>query len=131
MYTAPLLSIRDVSVDALGSDLFKVKALIQNEGFLPTYGTEQARKVGVTKPVKAAIALGDGGEIVSGQPETEVGHLAGRVNQYNTLAFGSGVFPLESRAIAEWIVRKPGGGTITISASAAKAGTVTAEAVLS
>jgi hypothetical protein len=98
---------------------------------LPTYGTEQARKVGVTKPVKATIDLGENGEIVSGKAEAEVGHLSGRVNQYNTLAFGSGVFPLDSRAMTEWIVRKPGGGTITISASAVKAGTVTSDVVLS
>jgi murein tripeptide amidase MpaA len=131
MYTAPVLAIREVTVEALGADLFKIKALIQNEGFLPTYGTEQARKVGVTKPVKATIDLGENGEIVSGKAEAEVGHLSGRVNQYNTLAFGSGVFPLDSRAMTEWIVRKPGGGTITISASAVKAGTVTSDVVLS
>lgn len=130
MFTAPILAIRDVEVESLGADLYKLKALIQNEGFLPTYVTEQARKVGVTKPVKVEINLGENGEMVSGKPETEIGHLTGRVNQYNSLSFGGGVYPLESRAIAEWIVRKPGGGTVTITASSAKAGTVISEVAL-
>lgn len=130
MFTAPILAIREVKVESLGSDLYKLTALVQNEGFLPTYVTEQARKVGVTKPVKVEITVGEGAEIVSGKLETEIGHLTGRVNQYNSLAFGGGVFPLDSRGIAEWIVRKPGGGKVTITASSAKAGTVVSEVVL-
>ncbi|CAN5600366.1 M14 family metallopeptidase [soil metagenome] len=130
MYCAPLLTIRDVTVTPLGADLYKLTALVQNEGFLPTYSTEIARKNGVTKPVKVEIAVGDDGVIVSGKTETEIGHLSGRVNQYNSLSFGDGVFPLDSRGIAEWIVKKPAGGTVTITASAAKAGTATIEVQL-
>jgi hypothetical protein len=130
MFTAPMLSIRELTVESLGADLYKIKALVQNDGFLPTYVTEMARKVGVTKPVKVEIEVGDGGEIVSGKPEVEIGHLSGRVNQYNSLSFGGGVYPLDSRAITEWIVRKPGGGTIIVTAGSAKAGTVKQEIAL-
>jgi hypothetical protein len=52
------------------------------------------------------------------------------VNQYNSLAFGGGVYPIDSRGLAEWIVRKPGGGSITLTASSAKAGTVVREVKL-
>lgn len=130
MFTAPILAFRDVTVESLGADLYRVKALVENQGFLPTYVSDAARKVGVTKPVKVEIAVGDGGEIVTGKAETEVGHLTGRVNQYNSLAFGGGVYPIDSRGIAEWIVRKPGGGSITLTASSAKAGTVVREVTL-
>ena len=35
------------------------------------------KKTGANKPVKAEIALGEGGEIVSGTQEQEIGHLQG------------------------------------------------------
>jgi hypothetical protein len=126
MGTAPRLEIREPNVEALGGDLYKVSVIVQNAGYLPTYVSEQAKKVGANKPVKVEIALGEGGKIVSGTAEQEVGHLTGRANQYGVLSW-NGTFPLDSRAIAEWIVRQPNGGSVTITAATAKAGTATVE----
>lgn len=121
MQTAPLLEIRDATAEALGNGHIKISAVVQNTGFLPTYVTETARKVGANKPVKISISLGEGGELVTGQLESELGHLSGRANQYGFLTWG-GVFPIDSRAIATWVVRQAG-GKVTITASTAKAGT--------
>ena len=126
MLVAPNLEFRSVTAEALGSGLFKVSALVQNNGFLPTYISEQAKKVGVGKPVEIEIA---GAEVVSGDAESELGHLSGRVNQYGGMFFGGG-YPIDSRAIKTWIVKGEAGATITITAGSAKAGTITTEVTL-
>jgi hypothetical protein len=100
--------------------------LLQNEGYLPTYVSEQAKTAGVNKPVKVSIDLGDGGEIVTGPREREVGHLQGRVNQYDVLSW-NGTFGIESRARAEWVVRASSGGSVTVTAHTEKAGKVSTE----
>jgi murein tripeptide amidase MpaA len=129
MGTAPRLEIREPKVESLGGDLYKVSVIVQNAGYLPTYVSEQAKKVGANKTVKVEIALGEGGDIVSGTAEQEVGHLTGRANQYGVLSW-NGTFPLDSRAIAEWIIRQPNGGSVTITAATAKAGSKTVEVPL-
>ena len=126
MLVAPNLEFRSVTAEALGSGLFKVSALVQNNGFLPTYISEQAKKVGVGKPVEIEIV---GAEVVSGDAESELGHLSGRVNQYGGMFFGGG-YPIDSRAIKTWIVKGEAGATITITAGSAKAGTITTEVTL-
>jgi hypothetical protein len=131
MQTAPMLEIRDASAEALGGDLYKVSVVVHNAGFLPTYVTEQAKKVGVNKPVRVEITAGEGATIVSGDPEHELGHLHGRVNQYGAMAFGgNAVSGVHSRAIAEWVVSQPGGGAVTVTASTPKAGKATVEITL-
>jgi hypothetical protein len=126
-----MLEIRDASAEALGGDLYKVSVVVHNAGFLPTYVTEQAKKVGVNKPVRVEITAAEGATIVSGDPEHELGHLHGRVNQYGAMAFGgNAVSGIHSRAIAEWVVSQPGGGTVTVTASTPKAGKATVEITL-
>jgi hypothetical protein len=124
MGTAPRIELREPKAEPLGGDLYKVSAIIQNAGFLPTYVSEQGKKTGANKPVKVSIALDEGGEIVSGMEEREIGHLEGRANQYHVLAWNG--FGIESRAIAEWVVKQRG-GSVKVTAGTPKAGTVTAE----
>ena len=128
MQTAPKLEVRETSVEPLGSDHYKVSVVLQNTGFLPTYVTETARKVGANKPIKVKLDLGEHGQLISGQAETEIGHLTGRANQYGFLSWG-GVFPVDSRAIVTWVVRQAS-GSVKVTAGNAKAGTVTTEITL-
>jgi hypothetical protein len=129
MGTAPLIELREAKAESLGGDVYKVSAVVQNTGYLPTYVSEQGKKTGVNKPVKAEIVLGEGGEIVSGTPEQEVGHLQGRANQYDVLSW-AGAWGIESRAIIEWVIRQPGARPVTVKAGTAKAGTARAEIAL-
>jgi hypothetical protein len=122
MKTAPRLRLETPRVESLGSDLYKISVVVQNTGFLPTYVSEQARTVGVTKPVKAKIELSESGTLVSALQEVEVGHLEGRANQFEAPSFYS-AYPIQSRAIVEWIVRQAG-GSVTVRASSEKAGIV-------
>jgi hypothetical protein len=128
MATAPMVEIRDAKAEPLGGDVYLVSAIIQNTGYLPSYVSEQGKKTGVNKPVKAELELCNGGEIISGKQEQELGHLDGRANQYDVLSWG-GAFGIESRAKAEWIVRQQG-GTVKLTAGAPKAGSKTVEIAL-
>jgi len=125
MKTAPKITIQSPTVEGLGSDLYKVSVIVQNTGFLPTYVSEQGKKAGVTKPVKASIELADGGELVLGKAEVELGHLDGRANQYEAPSFYT-AYPIQSRAIAEWVVRQQG-GSVTIRAECTKAGSTSCQ----
>ena len=127
--TGPRLEIRDTTAEALGGDLYTVSAVVHNIGFLPTYVTETARNAGVTKPVIASISLADGGALVAGQAEQDLGHLEGRANLLGALLW-SDTAPILNRARVEWVVRQPAGTTVTITASAAKAGVVRTEVTL-
>ena len=122
MGTAPRLQIREATAESLGDGVYKVLVLVQNEGYLPTYVSEQAKQAGVNKPVKVSIDVGEGGEIVTGPREREVGHLQGRANQYDVLTW-NGTFGIESRARAEWVIRQSS-GAVTITAHTDKAGKV-------
>ena len=128
--SAPLLAIRDVDVEAVADGVAKVSVTVQNEGFLPTYVTETAKRSSVIKPVKVAIDLPDGAELVAGEPETEIGHLTGRANANGQLVFGSGVAPMLDRSRVSWVVRHAGIDSLTVSAATPKAGKVTVEVPL-
>jgi murein tripeptide amidase MpaA len=121
MRTAPRLAIEQPGVEAIGPDLWRISAIIQNTGFLPTWVSERARAAGVARPVKARIDLDGGGAVVSGLAEREAGHLDGRANQFESVSFYSG-YPVQSRAKVEWVVRQPG-GRVGITAWTPKAGT--------
>jgi hypothetical protein len=103
--------------------------MVQNTGFLPTYVSEQGRKVGVNKPIKLEITLPDDGELVTGKREQELGHLEGRANQYESVSFYQ-AYPIASRALAEWVVRDPNAGSVTVKAECAKAGTISLDLAL-
>jgi hypothetical protein len=124
--TGPQLELRDATAEALGDGLYKVSVVVHNTGFLPTYVTETAREAGVTKPVRATITLGEGGSLVSGQAEQDLGHLEGRANLHGALLWND-TYPALNRARAEWVVRQEAGTTVTIAATTAKAGVARCE----
>lgn len=119
--TLPRLAIGDTTVEALGGDLYRVGAVVQNTGFLPTYLSENGRATGRIKPVTVSLDLPEGAAIVSGKPDQEIGQLEGRANQYGSLPYGNGL-PNLTRGRAEWIVRAPAGTSIGVLATATKAG---------
>ena len=123
MKTAPRLVFQSPRVEALGADLYKVTTLVQNVGFLPTWVSEQGRKVGVNKPVTIELELPQGAELIAGKQEQELGHLDGRANQYEAMSFYS-AYPIQSRAMAEWVVRATSPADIELVAEATKAGRV-------
>lgn len=98
---------------SFGGGLYRVKAEVENSGFLPT-STAQGVQSRSVKPTMVQLGV-DPADIVSGAPKTNV---------FPTLA-GSG-----RRQTYEWIIRGKPGSTVTLKVISQKAGTATAALVL-
>jgi murein tripeptide amidase MpaA len=119
--SAPQVRIDTVEVTPLGADLFKVRAVISNHGYLPTNLSDVAIDNKVAKPVISTIEI-DGGELLMNAASVDLGHLAGRNERlYPWSPWGqqwtAGAKPLE------WLVRAGGGAKVTVTARSEKGGT--------
>lgn len=116
----PLVRVGKTEVEALGDGLFIVRALIENHGWMGTQISERAARNGLARPIKVRI---EGGEVLMGKPETEIGNLEGRAVTTGTMfAFGPGA-RVDNERLVEWLVRVPAGtSTVAITATSDKGG---------
>jgi murein tripeptide amidase MpaA len=125
--TAPRLGA-DLQAEQLSPGVRRVELRVENTGYLPTNVTRLAADKKLVKPVKATLKLPDGASLVSGDPETDLGHLAGRSalvgGGWKGPAFFQGL-PSENAARCVWIVR--GDGPVEVEVRSEKAGTVRVE----
>lgn len=109
----PHIAIANTSVASLGGGLFRIKADVENRGFLPTALAQGVRSRAV-KPTLVQLGV-DPAAIVSGSAKTN----------FIPALDGSG-----RRHSYEWIVKGAPGSTITVKAVAQKGGTASAALVL-
>ncbi len=74
---APLLEA-ELEVEELTDGLRRIELRVQNTGYLPTNVTRLAADKSMVKPVVAEITSPEDAELVSGNREMDLGHLAGR-----------------------------------------------------
>ncbi|GAB4467792.1 MAG: M14 family metallopeptidase [Armatimonadaceae bacterium] len=119
---SPLLTIRSAKADPLGEGHYRVRVVVENSGWLPTYGSKKGLERKVTRPVIAEIALPEGAKLVTGQAREELTQLEGRA--YKPAGnIGWGADPTEDRCKVEWVVSAPPGTTVEIVARHDRAGT--------
>ncbi len=122
MGVLPHLKIESTNAESLGGDVYKVSAVVINDGFLPTYVSSIGKKNGRAKAPKLTLK---GADLVTGKDEITIDHLEGRASLHAPLGI-----PVRSgnlaRGYAEWIVRAEAGTEIEITAASTKAGTVSA-----
>ncbi len=119
---APRVRVDDVAVEALGGDLYKVRAVVANHGYLPTNLSDVAIQRQVAKPVAVELQL-EGAELVMNPRRADLGHLAGRnERQFPWSPWGPTWSPT-TKAI-EWLVRAPDAAAarVTVVASSERAG---------
>src|ERR687894_363184 len=75
--TAPRLEA-DLLAEDLGPGVRRLELRVQNTGYLSTNVTRVAADKKLVKPVRAVLSLPERTELVSGEPEVDLGHLAGR-----------------------------------------------------
>jgi len=126
--TTPLLKIQSTDVEKLSDDLYKVSAVIANEGFLPTHLTERALAHGTANPIQ--ITLEGDAEIIMGSTNQNIGHLAGRDERTATWSPWLREWS-DTKRVVEWLVRAPENTTLTLTAAAQKAGRKQVEVTLS
>lgn len=125
----PLLAIQSTSVEKIADDLYKVTALIANEGFLPTNLTERALKHGTASAVEVMLDA-DGAEVIMGRVSQSIGHLAGRDERTATWSPWLRQWS-DTKKPVEWLIRAPKNTKISITVEAQKAGRKQTEVTLS
>jgi hypothetical protein len=125
---SPKLGIRETSVTSLGKDSFRVRLVVQNEGWLSTYVTKRALERKATRGVIAEITLPEGVSLEAGKEREELGELEGRAYKnvfVDELAEGT-----SDRVKVEWVVKAKKGTKVRLLAKHERAGVVRAEVVL-
>ncbi|MGD8625934.1 MAG: M14 family metallopeptidase [Anaerolineae bacterium] len=127
---SPRLELYRAEAEPLGGDAYRVRLVVHNTGWLPTYVTKKALEKKVVRGVLAEIELPPGASLQTGQPREELGQLEGRA--YKPVAHFT-YYPSDAtddRAKAEWVVQAPAGGTVRLVARHERAGRVEAEVEL-
>lgn len=112
---SPHLELHEVSRSALGDHAYRVRLVLQNSGWLPTYVTKKALENKVVRGVVCEIELPEGATLETGKVREELGQLEGRAYKpafpFRFVRSGD---PTEDRLKVEWVVRAPRGGTVRL-----------------
>ena len=119
---APRIAWREVVLTPVGDGVYHLLVVVENLGFLPTNGSNQAKKLKAVRPLRVELTLPGGAALVSGKLKQEIGHLEGRSNKLEVSYNGDS--PTDNRGKAEWLIRVPQGGFLTLSAVAERGGTI-------
>ena len=125
---SPKLVLRQQEVKSLGAGTYRVRMVVENTGWLPTYVTKKALEKKVTRGVICEIELPDGATLQSGKPREELGQLEGRA--YKSAFADSMEGGTDDRLKVEWVVHAPNGGKVKLVARHDRAGTVRTEVEL-
>ncbi len=123
---SPKLELLEASATALGDETYRVRVIVQNTGWLPSYVTKQALEKKVTRGVICELELPEGATLEAGKAREELGQLEGRAY----VDASPGVDSTTDRAKAEWVVRAPPGSSVQLVARHDRAGVTRATIAL-
>jgi hypothetical protein len=126
----PRIAVRSFEAAPVGANLWRLRLVVENTGWLPTNGSQQALDQQAVGAVTAEISLPAGARLVEGAASQSLGQLAGRSNQRYTASWWGYTPGTPDRAYADWIIEAPAGSAISAKADAERAGHASAEAVL-
>ncbi len=116
---SPRIGIQRVDVTAVEAGVFRVRGVVANEGYLPTYITQRALRNETAVPVRVMVELHDV-DLVSGASRTVLGHLLGSRDARGARD--------RTQAQFEYVVRITGNDPrLTVTAVSEKGGTVREE----
>lgn len=120
----PKLSFKSIDCEHLGDNLFILRITVQNDGFLPTNGSEQGARLQLP-PIEVSV---EGADVLFGRPKVEIGHLQGRA----AVVAGRnspGQFRVENEKLVEILIR--GSGDVTVNVKSDRSGAITRRVSLS
>ena len=117
----PCLELRELSSEHLGDNLYRLRAVVINTGYLPTYGSQHARDMHTVRPIEVSLTLPVGATLTTGKQTQAIGQLEGRANKR---ALWGDDYPTDHLRKLEWVVAVPNGGKILLTAASQRAGTV-------
>ena len=122
---SPKLGLRHAEVQAIGPETYRVRLVVENTGWLPSYVTKKALEKKVSRGLICEIRLPDGAVLKSGKLREEVGELEGRA--YKSAQVEGGEGDSDDRIKIEWVVHAPKGGRVELTARHDRAGVVRVE----
>lgn len=117
----PRLELREFSATSLGGATYRVRAVLANTGYMPTYGSKHALERKTIRPIEARLQIPEDAELVTGDMWQEIGQLEGRSNKRSL--WGED-FPTDNIRKLEWVVRAPQGGSVALTVVSQRGGTV-------
>ena len=119
---SPKLELRKSSVTPLGGGTYRLRVVVENTGWLPTYVTKKAIEKKVVRGIICEVDLPRGASLESGKAREEFGQLEGRAYKtVNPDEFEEGT---TDRLKAEWVVKAPRGSTIKLTVRHERAGVI-------
>ena len=118
----PYISLRALDVKRAGDTIYSVIAVIENNGFLPTYTSQKALERDDVRPIEAELTLPEGMSIVSGERRQELGQLEGRSNKL--WRWWTSSTPTDNRCKVEWVLQGQPGAQAQLTVRSSRAGTV-------
>lgn len=120
---SPRLEFRRSEVEKQADGVYKVSVVVANKGFLPTYTSRKAQERKIVRPTEARIVLPEGGKLVLGKREEEIGQLEGRSNKLYAGWFSSREVTDNEKRL-EWVVRGGEGEEVEVVVKSERAGTI-------
>lgn len=120
--STPLVRVVEAETEPLGAELYRVRAVVKNLGYLPTYLTQLAREQGIIPGVTVTVTT-QGAELVMNDATQDLGHLDGVVNRRQPWSGWGRPWGAVARR-AEWLVRRKAGSeaSVEIAAESQKGG---------
>ena len=129
---SPKLEILEARALQLGKDAWRIRMVVQNSGWLPSYVTRHARQKKLVRGVVCEIELPAGVLLEAGHAREELGQLEGRAYKpaaANVWA-GASADETDDRLKVEWVVRGNAGAVVRLAARHERAGTARAQVTL-
>ena len=111
---SPQLELVAAETEALGNDHWRVRLVVQNSGWLPSYVSKRSLGRKVVRGVMVDIALPDGAELLAGKAREDIGQLEGKAYKHTGISFWPDYHVTDDRAKIEWVVRGRAGDRIAL-----------------
>lgn len=125
----PWLSLHTVKVEGLGNEDYRLIVVVENNGFLPSFTSEQAKSRQAIRPVRIELEIPEEAKIVNGKRRVQLGQLEGRSNKISVNSTANASVT-DNRGKTEWIIHAKAGTKIIINVLSERAGSLKKEAVL-
>jgi hypothetical protein len=108
----------------MGEDNYRLTLVVENNGFLPSFTSEQAKIRKAIRPIRAELVLPEGAELLVNQKRSNhIGHLEGRSNKLSVNStYGSS--PTDNRGKVEWVIHVPYNKEVTFKILSERAGSI-------
>ncbi|MEP6997197.1 MAG: M14 family metallopeptidase [Betaproteobacteria bacterium] len=127
---SPRLELVDAHAERIGPESWRVRLVVQNTGWLPSYVSKRALERKVVRGLIAEIVLPEGVRLHSGKRRQEFGQLEGRAYKHTGVSFWPDYHLTDDRAKIEWVVQGKPGDRIALTARHERAGIVRTDVTL-